>query len=74
MRNIVLFSLAIVLFSCKEVGQKDCIDKTKVSGGEMCTDQYAPVCGCDGKKYTNVCRAKSAGVTSWDEGECSKKK
>jgi hypothetical protein len=45
---------------CKGPEIKDC----------MCTMQYDPVCGCDGKEYGNACMAGCAGVKSWTKGSC----
>ncbi len=37
---------------------------------KMCTMDYNPVCGCDGKIYPNECAANSKGVSAAYEGEC----
>ena len=36
----------------------------------VCTMQYDPVCGCDGKTYSNGCQARVSGVKAFTKGEC----
>lgn len=36
----------------------------------MCTQQYDPVCGCDGRTYGNACMASAQGVRRMRPGRC----
>jgi hypothetical protein len=47
------------------------IDGTCVRASQMCTREYRPVCGCNGRTYGNDCDRRAAKVSKLHDGACS---
>ena len=60
---------SLLLVACK-AARTTCIDPARINKEALCTMQFDPVCGCDGKTYSNACLAENAGVTAYTKGSC----
>jgi hypothetical protein len=47
------------------------IQGTCVATPPMCTRDYRPVCGCDGRTHGNECSRKASRVAKDHDGECA---
>jgi hypothetical protein len=53
----------------QKCGAGDAMGKCKPRP-EVCTEEYKPVCGCNGKDYGNACAAAREGTSVQKEGTC----
>lgn len=68
---LFLFALCFTVFSCEKPDEPITCDQVEqIDPNCIYTADYNPVCGCNGKTYSNAGHAQCSGITTYTEGAC----
>jgi len=65
--NRIASTLKPLYYLFNKTENKPCVDKSRIQKNAICTREYVPVLGCDGKTYGNKCEAQAAGLLQWTQ-------
>ncbi|HEX9958607.1 MAG TPA: hypothetical protein VGA96_15180 [Fibrella sp.] len=78
MKTFVAFLTLTCLFGCSQTAveeqaepQPACVPTPRSNA--VCYALFDPVCGCDGRTYSNNCEAEAVGIKQYTKGACAGK-
>ena len=65
-----VFILVLIIYRQQNIAKRESVENQTLSGSEICSLDYAPVCGEDRITYANECAARKNAVQIAYSGTC----